>query len=94
MREIGLDLDAFDLNKARAAIADERAGNRTGLRVGRHRDAHERLVVAHAVMHGFGDFDPVVAGEDRRCRDPELDRAIDRRGEFVDGSDAVIGIDE
>ena len=39
---------------------------RAGQLVGLDRDAHQRLVFARAVVHGFGDVDAVVARGDRR----------------------------
>ena len=63
--EIGLDLDPEHLDEARFVVAEQRARDRAVARFGRHGDAHERVIVAIAVVAHFADVEAAFAREVR-----------------------------
>ncbi len=64
--EIGLDLDAEQLDQARRRIAEDRAGHRPLALLGLHRDAHQRVIVALALGLDLAHLDAALLGEEGR----------------------------
>src|SRR5258708_5335783 len=58
--ELGLDLDALDLDDARMAAAEQGPRDRAGEFFGRHRDADDRVVVAVALVLDLGHVDAAL----------------------------------
>ena len=63
--EIGLDLNAFHLHQAGAGPGEQRARDRTYAPLRRDGEAHQRLVLARPVMHGFGHVQATLPRQHR-----------------------------
>ena len=64
-RELGVDLDALDLDDARMLAAEKRARDRARVLLGRDREADHRIVIGLTLMLDLRHLDAALAGDHR-----------------------------
>ena len=70
--ELGVHADALDVDDARPAVGEHRAGHRARLALGRHRHRDQALVVALGLARHLLDHDAALLRDDRRRDDVDV----------------------